>query len=88
MISSWDEVRSISFGFRPCGFKNVVVLSVILHPPGIYLFKVNNGNTGTICEFYSKLTLIKTPGFDSTCYDSFCDSRQDFDFPQLNSLLS
>ena len=26
---------------------------------GIYLFKVNNGNTGTMCEIYSKLT-IKT----------------------------
>ena len=31
-----------------------------INPTGIYLFKVNNGNTRTICEFYSKLT-IKTP---------------------------
>ena len=29
-------------------------------PPGIYLFQPNNGNTRTICEFSSKLT-IKTP---------------------------
>ena len=29
-------------------------------PSGIYLFKVSNGNTRTICEIYSKLT-IKTP---------------------------
>ena len=27
---------------------------------GIYLFKVNNGNTRALCEIYSKLT-IKTP---------------------------
>ena len=31
-----------------------------INPTGIYLFKVNNGNTRKICEFYSKLT-IKTP---------------------------
>ena len=29
-------------------------------PAGIYLFEVKNGNTGTMCEIYSKLT-IKTP---------------------------
>ena len=29
-------------------------------PAGIYLFKVNDENTGTMCETYSKLT-IKTP---------------------------
>ena len=29
-------------------------------PAGIYLFKVNNRNTGTRCEICSKLT-IKTP---------------------------
>ena len=30
------------------------------NPVGIYLFKVNNRNTRTKCEIYSKLT-IKTP---------------------------
>ena len=36
-------------------------LGEMLHhnPPGIYLFKVNNGNSRTICETCSKLT-IKT----------------------------
>ena len=31
-----------------------------LHPPGIYLLKVNDRNTRISCEIYSKLT-IKTP---------------------------
>ena len=30
------------------------------HPPGIYLFKVNSGNTRKMCEISSKLT-IKIP---------------------------
>ena len=30
------------------------------HPAGIYLLKVNNGNTRTMCEICQKLT-IKTP---------------------------
>ena len=30
------------------------------YPPGIYLLKVNNGNTRISCEICSKLT-IKTP---------------------------
>ena len=31
-------------------------------PTGIYLLKVNNGNTRTMCEICSKLTM-KTPEF-------------------------
>ena len=31
-----------------------------MHPAGIYLFKVNNRNTRTMCEICSELT-IKTP---------------------------
>ena len=31
-----------------------------MHPAVIYLFKVNNGNTSTVCEISSKLT-GKTP---------------------------
>ena len=27
-------------------------------PVGIYLFKVNNGSSGTMCNFYSELTKI------------------------------
>ena len=34
----------------------------ILNPNKIYLFKVNNGNSGTMSEICSKLT-IKTPDF-------------------------
>ena len=33
----------------------------LVNPAGIYLLKVNNINTRTRCEIYSKLT-IKTPG--------------------------
>ena len=32
------------------------------NPAGIYLFKVNNGNTGTMCEICSKLTVKKPEG--------------------------
>ena len=35
-------------------------------PDDSYLFKVNNGNTRAMCEFYSKLT-IKTPEQDVWC---------------------
>ena len=35
----------------------------IANPAGIYLPKDNNGNTRTMCEIYSKLT-IKTPERD------------------------
>ena len=38
---------------------NVFFISLLLLA-GIYLLKVNNENTRTICEIYSKLT-IKTP---------------------------
>ena len=39
------------------------LLGDILHctyPAGIYLYKLNNGDTKAMCEIYSKLT-IKTP---------------------------
>ena len=38
---------------------NLIVFSPH-EPPGLYLFKVSNGNTTTTCEICSKLT-IKTP---------------------------
>ena len=37
-----------------------MVATLVLRPAGIYLFKVDNGNTRTRCEICSKLT-IKTP---------------------------
>ena len=38
----------------------VMIFLVPIHPTGIYLFKVNNGNIRTIRETCSKL-IIKTP---------------------------
>ena len=44
----------------------------------IYLFKVNNGNTWTICEIYSKLTIKTLESFQwrrlilTRFYTSFC----------------
>ena len=46
--SSWQELLSINSG------------SSKTHPASICLFKVNNGNTRTMCEICSTLT-IKTP---------------------------
>ena len=37
----------------------VSVKTIHINPAGIYLFKVNNGNTRTICKMCSKL-IIKT----------------------------
>ena len=39
---------------------DVINFEINFIPVGIYLFKVNKGNTRTMCEIYSKLT-IKTP---------------------------
>ena len=39
---------------------NLVSIFKVSSSAGIYLFKVNNGNTKTMCEIRSKLT-IKTP---------------------------
>ena len=39
---------------------NLVNIFTVSSSTGIYLFKVNNGNTKTMCEICSKLT-IKTP---------------------------
>ena len=37
---------------------NIPLLSFsLVIPTGIYLFEVNNRNTGTRCEMYSKLTI-------------------------------
>ena len=37
-----------------------VCFTAAFYPAGMYLFKVSNGITGTMCEIYLKLT-IKTP---------------------------
>ena len=50
-----------SYWFGTCFFFAGYVMSENL-PAGIYLFKVNNGNSRTISEVCSKLT-IKTPCF-------------------------
>ena len=39
-------------------FRNIKSESIV-YPTGNYMFKVNNGNTRTRCEIFSKLT-IKT----------------------------
>ena len=43
LTKSWEE-------------SDIVISSKYLIPTGIYLFKVNNGNTRTRCEVCSKLT--------------------------------
>ena len=39
---------------------NKNVCGIVYNPAGNYMWKVNNGNTRTRCEMFSKLT-IKTP---------------------------
>ena len=41
--------------FEICLSEPLMLVMVIL--PGIYLFKVNNGNTKTMCKICSKLTM-------------------------------
>ena len=41
-------------------FQAIFAVFQIFYPVGIYLFKVNNRNTGTVGEICSKLT-VKTP---------------------------
>ena len=48
---SFLNIKSSEYAFEP---------SVLLHPDGNYMFKVNNRNTKTRCEICSKLA-IKTP---------------------------
>ena len=58
-----DSCSLIFFFFYNQVF-DVVTFNLIVfsphEPPGLYLFKVSNGNTTTTCEICSKLT-IKTP---------------------------
>lgn len=49
-------------------------------PFGIYLFKLNNVNTGTMCEFFWKLA-IKTPEW---CHFTYCSIVWIVDFEQVN----
>ena len=44
-----------------------IIITIFNIPTGNYLFKVNNSNTRTKCEIYSKLT-IKTPKRPHWCY--------------------
>ena len=50
-------------------------------PVGIYLFKVNSGNTRTMCENLSNL-IIKTPG---RCQWRCCSGVYIVDFEQINA---
>ena len=43
-----------------------VCFTAAFYPAGMYLFKVSNGITGTMCEIYLKLT-IKTPERRQRC---------------------
>ena len=54
----------------------------ISFPVGIYLFKVNNENTGTMCEICSKLT-IKTP---EQCHWS-CSAVFIVNFEQISRIV-
>ena len=42
----WNDINWLYIG----------VVKVSYNPASIYLFKVNNGNTKTMCKIYSKLT--------------------------------
>ena len=48
------------FLLAPTGDAALNINGTAIHPANIYMFKVNNRNTRTRCEIYSKLT-IKTP---------------------------
>ena len=56
-MQCWQHfLKSSFFQFILLGF----IRTIDYNPTGIYLFKVNNRNTRTMCEICSKLT-IKTP---------------------------
>ena len=56
-MQCWQHfLKSSSFRFILLGF----IRTIDYNPTGIYLFKVNNRNTRTMCEICSWLT-IKTP---------------------------
>ena len=52
------------------------------YPAGIYLFKINNRNSRTMCEICSKLT-IKTP--DDVIDFTNCSAVSTVEFEQVNA---
>ena len=58
-----------------------------MNPANIYLFKVNNGNTKTMCEISSKLTILATePHRILTRTTSVCSSAVSIlHFEQVNT---
>ena len=59
-LKSWDWELWVIVNYLNEQLPNLSQHSETNALAGIYLFKGNNGNTRTICEIYSKLT-IKTP---------------------------
>ena len=41
-------------------FLEKYLTTLVMDPADIYLFKVNNGNTSTMCEICSKITIKAT----------------------------
>ena len=87
-------VKRLNFYFI---FSFYAATPLALHPLDIYLFKVNNGHTGTMCEICSKIT-IKTPKWHFcllwTDFTLFCcfnlwlaGQNGDCDIPQVLTLL-
>ena len=53
------------------------MLEKVLNPAVIYLFKVNNGNTRTVCEICSKLTVKTLAGRRLLLTLNICDALRD-----------
>ena len=55
ILWKWDNRVEVAIVFLElCG----------LFPAGIYMFKLNNGNTRKMCEIFSKLTIKTTEWLD------------------------
>ena len=48
-------------------------LNLNIFPGGIYLFKVNNGNTRTVCKICSKLTIKAAEQGQSMLFCLYCE---------------
>ena len=56
-VSSSNFIPNLKHNFVRCSIFVIVGRLVCTMETGIYLFKVNNGNTKTMCEIYSKLKI-------------------------------
>ena len=75
--SSFESYSVFLFVALAC-HSNLICQFFTFIPAGIYLFKVNNRNTRTMCGIYSKLT-IKTTDF------AHCSGVSIVDFEQVNA---